>query len=54
MRDAVTGEFFVLEVNTSPGMTSHSLVPMAAAAAGMDFASLVIRILNASLPGDPA
>ncbi len=54
MRDAVTGEFLVLEVNTSPGMTSHSLVPMAAAATGMDFASLVIRILNASLPGDRA
>lgn len=49
MRDADTGAFFVLEVNTSPGMTSHSLVPMAAAAVGMDFENLVVRILNASL-----
>lgn len=49
MRDAATGAFFVLEVNTSPGMTSHSLVPMAAAAVGMDFENLVVRILNASL-----
>lgn len=54
MRDARTGEFFVLEVNTSPGMTSHSLVPMAAAAVGMDFENLVVRILNASLRGDVA
>lgn len=53
MRDARTGEFFVLEVNTSPGMTSHSLVPMAAAAVGMDFGNLVVRILNASLREDP-
>jgi D-alanine-D-alanine ligase len=50
MRDAATGEFLVLEVNTSPGMTSHSLVPMAAAAVGIDFENLVVRILNASLP----
>lgn len=50
MRDAATGEFLVLEVNTSPGMTDHSLVPMAAAAVGIDFENLVVRILNASLP----
>jgi D-alanine-D-alanine ligase len=54
MRDARTGEFLVLEVNTSPGMTSHSLVPMAAAAVGMDFENLVVRILNASLREEPA
>ena len=47
-------EFLVLEVNTSPGMTSHSLVPMAAAAVGMDFQNLVVRILNASLREDAA
>ncbi len=35
-----------LEVNTVPGMTSHSLVPMAAAAAGFDFDALVGRILQ--------
>lgn len=54
MRDGRTGEFLVLEVNTSPGMTSHSLVPMAAAAMGMDFGNLVVRILNASLREDRA
>jgi D-alanine-D-alanine ligase len=54
MRDGRTGEFLVLEVNTSPGMTSHSLVPMAAAAVGMDFGNLVVRILNASLREDRA
>ncbi len=52
MREAATGEFFVLEVNTSPGMTSHSLVPMAAAAVGIGFEDLVVRILNASLRVD--
>lgn len=39
------GQFYVLEVNTSPGMTSHSLVPMAARQAGMTFSELVVRIL---------
>ncbi len=39
----------VLEVNTSPGMTSHSLVPMAAKAAGIDFAELCWRILETSI-----
>jgi D-alanine-D-alanine ligase len=34
-----------LEINTSPGMTSHSLVPMAARAAGMDFGDLCLEIL---------
>jgi len=41
---------FLLEINTSPGMTDHSLVPMAARAEGVDFDSLVLRILaDASL-----
>ncbi len=40
----------VLEVNTTPGMTSHSLVPMAAAAAGIGFDELVWRILETSFP----
>lgn len=39
----------ILEVNTVPGMTSHSLVPMAAAAAGVDFDELVWRILETSM-----
>ncbi|NJD85535.1 D-alanine--D-alanine ligase [Candidatus Erwinia dacicola] len=40
------GRFYLLEVNTSPGMTSHSLVPMAAKQAGMTFSQLVARILD--------
>jgi D-alanine-D-alanine ligase len=41
---------FLLEMNTSPGMTSHSLVPMAAQAAGIGYADLCLRILaSASL-----
>ena len=39
------GQFYLLEVNTVPGMTDHSLVPMAAAAAGMTFGELVLAIL---------
>ncbi len=43
------GTFQLLEVNTIPGMTDHSLVPMAAAAAGMSFVELVVQILAQSL-----
>ena len=43
------GKHYFLEVNTSPGMTDHSLVPMAAKAAGMDFDALAIRILQQTL-----
>ncbi len=43
------GEPWFLEVNTVPGMTDHSLVPMAAAAAGIDFDELVWRILLGTL-----
>ncbi len=43
------GEPQVLEVNTVPGMTSHSLVPMAAKTAGIDFAELGWRILETSI-----
>lgn len=45
------GEPWLLEVNTVPGMTDHSLVPMAAEADGMDFDELVWRILRTSLKG---
>jgi len=48
------GEPLWLEVNTVPGMTSHSLVPMAAAAAGIDFGQLVWRILETSFPAERA
>jgi D-alanine-D-alanine ligase len=37
---------WLLEINTSPGMTGHSLVPMAAKAAGMDYATLCVSILT--------
>jgi len=40
------GSVTLLEMNTSPGMTGHSLVPMAAKAAGMSFEQLVVRILE--------
>ncbi|MCW7760746.1 D-alanine--D-alanine ligase [Photorhabdus luminescens] len=40
------GGFYLLEVNTSPGMTSHSLVPMAARQAGLSFSQLVVKILE--------
>lgn len=40
-----TGQFYFLEANTCPGMTDHSLVPMAAKAAGISFEDLVIKIL---------
>jgi D-alanine-D-alanine ligase len=48
MQDA-GGQFWLLEVNTVPGMTDHSLVPMAARAAGLDFQQLVLAILADSL-----
>src|SRR5260221_3778582 len=40
------GSYYFLEMNTSPGMTGHSLVPMAAKAAGMSYAELCVRILE--------
>ncbi len=43
-----SGGNWLLEVNTTPGMTSHSLVPKAAEQAGMDFSALVMRILQTS------
>jgi D-alanine-D-alanine ligase len=42
---------FLLELNTSPGMTSHSLVPMAARAEGMDYADIVLEILSRAALG---
>jgi D-alanine-D-alanine ligase len=45
------GQPFLLEINTVPGMTDHSLVPMAARVAGLDFERLVWRILETSLDG---
>jgi D-alanine-D-alanine ligase len=45
------GSFRFLEVNTSPGMTGHSLVPMAAREAGMTFGALCVRILRGAHVG---
>lgn len=47
------GVHHFLEVNTSPGMTDHSLVPMAAKAAGIDFDTLVLEILEMANVTDP-
>lgn len=43
-----TGKPWLIEVNTIPGMTDHSLVPMAARTAGIEFDELVVRILQTS------
>jgi D-alanine-D-alanine ligase len=48
MLDAA-GQPWFIEVNTVPGLTDHSLVPMAAQASGVDFSQLACRILNTSL-----
>ncbi len=45
------GRAFVLEVNTVPGMTDHSLVPKAARAVGMSYEDLCLRILEAAHVG---
>ncbi len=49
MLDQKTGKPYLLEMNTSPGMTSHSLVPMAAKAAGIEYADLVLWLLKQTL-----
>ncbi|MDH3325791.1 MAG: D-alanine--D-alanine ligase [Gammaproteobacteria bacterium] len=43
-----SGDAFLIEVNTLPGMTDHSLVPMAAKQAGNSFKTLVLKILDTS------
>lgn len=45
------GKFYLLEANTSPGMTDHSLVPMAARQAGISFEQLVLKILETAHVG---
>jgi D-alanine-D-alanine ligase len=47
------GTFSLLEVNTSPGMTGHSLVPMAARQAGIPFPDLCVEILRSARLGTP-
>ena len=46
MIDAATRAPYLLEINTSPGMTGHSLVPMAARAAGIDYPALCLEVLQ--------
>lgn len=48
MRDG-RGQYWLLEVNTIPGMTDHSLVPMSARAAGISFEELVVMILKQTM-----
>jgi D-alanine-D-alanine ligase len=52
MRDRA-GRPWLLEVNTAPGMTSHSLVPKAARQRGIEFDELVWRVLETSVPEQP-
>ncbi|WP_101926209.1 MULTISPECIES: D-alanine--D-alanine ligase [Luteimonas] len=52
MRDRRTGALLLLEVNTAPGMTSHSLVPKAAAKIGIGYADLCWRVLESTLPAE--
>jgi D-alanine-D-alanine ligase len=53
MRDRTSGKFYLLEVNTAPGMTSHSLVPKAARQVGMSFEELCWRILEQTVAAQP-
>ncbi|MBL0168559.1 MAG: D-alanine--D-alanine ligase [Propionivibrio sp.] len=48
------GKAYFLEVNTSPGMTDHSLVPMAARVAGISYEQLVVRVLGLATLGGKA
>ena len=55
MIDAATRQTYLLEINTSPGMTSHSLVPMSARAAGVSYEDLCLQLLaSASLDQEQA
>lgn len=49
-----SGRPLLIEINTVPGMTGHSLVPMAARAAGIDFDELVLRVLESSFVRRPS
>jgi D-alanine-D-alanine ligase len=53
MRDPDTQKFYFIEINTTPGMTDHSLVPMAARQSGIDFEELVWRVLESSFLREP-
>ena len=51
MLRAADDEPFLLEINTSPGMTGHSLVPMSAQAAGVSYEDLCMEILRSASAG---
>jgi len=46
---SANGDFYLLEINTVPGMTDHSLVPRAAKSYGLSFKQLVVQILSYTL-----
>jgi D-alanine-D-alanine ligase len=48
MVDKATRQPFLLEINTSPGMTGHSLVPMSARAAGISYEDLCVEVLQSA------
>jgi D-alanine-D-alanine ligase len=48
MLDATTRTPYLLEINTSPGMTGHSLVPMSAKAAGISYEALCVQLLHSA------
>ncbi len=54
MIDATTRTPYLLEINTSPGMTSHSLVPMSARAAGLSYEDLCLTLLASAALDNPA
>jgi D-alanine-D-alanine ligase len=53
MIDAVTRKPYLLEINTSPGMTGHSLVPMSARATGMSYEDLCVSLLTSAALDNP-
>ena len=54
MIDAKTRKPYLLEINTAPGMTSHSLVPISARAAGLSYEDLCLTLLASALLDNPA
>ena len=48
MIDGKTRKPYLLEINTSPGMTGHSLVPMSAKAAGISYEELCVQLLQSA------
>jgi D-alanine-D-alanine ligase len=54
MIDARTRKPYLLEINTSPGMTGHSLVPMSARATGLSYEDLCLSVLAGASLDNPA